>query len=242
MLFRKSKRTVCIKSLSFWLLHKWMEYNISEIKMSMEPIHISVKHLNLSAEHCNSFPPGRCISRHQEKGFSVTQFGPLFHGEKSSMNLEIAVRHTLFPKRQWKLGHMFLPFKNSLLSFPTCVSSSVFFEGMRRCGKATAVLTSCGQAWVHIAYESWHSQAKKAAQQIKAGHLVLPSPGALVPSHSINIKSKIVRDKFTSVSKTYRQKGCEGNCQPWKRCSLYEIKFEKERAQCIDLSFARIKY
>lgn len=176
------------------------------------------------------------------KGVFCNTIWTIISWKKSSLNLEISVRHTLYPKRQWKLGHMFLPFKNSLLSFPTCVSSWVFFEGMRRCRKATAVLTSCGQAWVHITYKSWHSQAKKAAQQIKAGHLVLPSPGALVPSHSINIKSKIVRDKFTSVSNTYRQKGCEGNCQPWKRCSRYGIKFEKERAQCIDLSFARIKY
>ena len=158
------------------------------------------------------------------------------------MSLEIAVRHTLFTKRQWKLGHMLVPFKNCLLSFPTCVSSRVFFEGMRRCRKVTAFLTSWGQARVHIAYECWDFQAKKAAQQMKAGHLVLPSPGALVPSCNINIKSKVARDKFTSVSKTYRQKGCGGNCQLLKRSRLYEIKFKKKRAQRIDLNFARIKY
>lgn len=71
-------------------------------------------------------------------------------------------------------------------------------------------------------------QKIKAAQQIKAGHLIVPSPGALVLSHNINIKSKVERDKFTSVSKTCRQKGCAVNCQFWKSSCLYEIKFFKK--------------
>jgi len=95
MLFRKPKRTVWIKLLSFQLLHKWMEYNISEIKMSIEPIHLSVKHFNLPAEPLltESFPPGRCTSRHQEKGF-----GPLFRRKKYNELRNSSQTHTFHQK------------------------------------------------------------------------------------------------------------------------------------------------